>query len=316
MTHLVYGIDDKYLPPCLVSMYSALTVTSDPVKVTILTTGPDGNIRAAVGRLSDIFPNVQTEVRGFDSNHLGEYEKSDIAVRFPAASMVPLFIPWLIDGKCLFLDADTLILQDISELYRTNLRDHLIGATLAYTDAISIHKYFSFSVERIIYPSRARRRKEEHLEMANQIGFSLHEMKTKYFSSGMILMDTEAIRKSDPSRHLINGDEFHKHSRRLPDMELLNMFFKDRTLLLDLKWNVYRDRSLMSRLYTPPELWSGIAQASHRPGMLHYPQIYKRKSWKMPWYKSRRRYRLYRRICRELEENTGIPIFRMFDERL
>ena len=296
-------------------MYSALKVTCDPVKVTILTTGSDGNIRTAVGRLSAFFPNVHTEVREFDSSHLGEYEKSEIAVRFPAASMVPLSIPWLIEGKCLFLDADTLILQDISELFHTNLRGRLIGATLAYTDVISIRKYFS-RIGRIFYPSRANRRKKEHLEMANRIGFSLHEMQTKYFSSGMILMDTEAVRKYDSSRDLINGNGFHNHPRRLPDMELLNMFFKDRTLLLDMKWNVYRDRSLTDRLCTPPELWSEITQASNSPGMLHYPQIYKRKSWKMPWYKSRKRYRIYRSACRELEERTRIPIFRMFDERL
>ena len=42
--------------------------------------------------------------------------------------MIPLFIPWLIDDKCLFLDADTLILHDISELYHTDLKGCLIGA--------------------------------------------------------------------------------------------------------------------------------------------------------------------------------------------
>lgn len=316
MTHLVYGIDDKYLPPCLISMYSAFSVTSEPVKVTILTTGPDRNIRDNIERLSAAFANAHTEVREFDSRHLAEYEKSEIAVRFPAASMIPLFIPWQIDGKCLFLDADTLVLQDISELFHTNLRGHPIGAALAYTDVISIYKYFSFSLDRIVYPERAKRRRREHSEMADRIGFTLREMQKKYFSSGVILMDTEAIRKADPSRSLINGGGFYKHSRRLPDMELLNMYFKDRTLLVDVKWNVYRDRSLIDRLCTPTELWSEIAQACSSPGLLHYPQIYQRKSWRRPWYKSRKRYRLYRRVCRELEEMTRIPIFRMFDERL
>ena len=42
MTHLVYGIDDKYLPPCLISVYSALKTVTGMVRVTIFTSGPDG----------------------------------------------------------------------------------------------------------------------------------------------------------------------------------------------------------------------------------------------------------------------------------
>ena len=132
-------------------------------------------------------------------------------------------------------------------------------------------------------------------------------MATQYFSSGVILMDTAAIRKADPSGGLMNINSARKHWDLLPDMDRLNEFFKDRTQYLDLKWNVYRDYSPLDRLFAPPQLWAEVVQAAKGPGLLHYPVIFGRQSWRRPWYKTRKRYRIYRQVCREVEEATGGP---------
>ena len=315
MTHIVYGIDDKYLPCLLVSVYSVLKTVSGPTKITVFVARPEIEDTSDIHKLSRRFPNATVDIRRFESGDFEEYEKNAMAARFPAASMIPLFLPWLIDEKCLFLDADTLVLQDISQLYHTDLKGCLIGACRASTESISHHKYFSSVLTGLSF-HRGRRRRKEFLEKAARIGFTIQEMATRYFSSGVILMDTAAIRKADPSGDLMNINSARKHWNLLPDMDRFNEFFKNKTHYLDLKWNVYRDFSPLDRLFAPPELWAEVVQAAKGPGLLHYPVIFSRQSWRRPWYRARRRYRIYRQVCKELEEATGIPIFRLFDARL
>lgn len=315
MTHIVYGIDNKYLPCLLVSVYSVLKTASGPMKITVFVARPGIEDTSEIYNLSRRFPNATVEIRRFEAGDFEEYERNAMAARFPPASMIPLFIPWLVEEKCLFLDADTLVLQDISQLYYTDLNGCLIGACRASTEAISHHKYFS-SILRALSFQRGSRRRREFQEKAEQIGFTVQEMATRYFSSGVILMDTAAIRKADPFGELMNINSARKHWDLLPDMDRLNEFFKDRTHYLDLKWNVYRDFSPLERVFAPPELWAEVVEAAKGPGLLHYPVIFVRKSWRRPWYRNRKRYRIYRRVCRELEETTGIPIFRLFDARV
>lgn len=316
MTHLVYGIDDRYLPPLLVSVYSALTTATDHLRCTVFTSGPNQSIQTALDKLSDFFPSSDFCIRDFQSSDFATYEQTGIAERFPPASLIPLYVPWLINDKCLFLDADTLFLQDVGELFHTDLKGNLIGATLLYTDAISIRKYFLPGILQTLYPSRVNRRRQDHLQTASRTGFSLEELQSKFFSSGIILMDTAAIRAADPTQDLVKKDRFHESLRVLPDQELLNMSFKDKALFLDLKWNVYRDEVWLNKLFAPYRLRTQIDAACAEPGMLHFPHFYRRKPWQRPWYKSRKRYRLYRNVCQELEDNLSIPIFRMFDDRL
>ena len=229
--------------------------------------------------------------------------------------MIPLFIPWLIDEKCLFLDADTLILHDISELYNTDLKGCLIGACREPQWAVRHYKYFS-SVPKTLSLSKRRRQREWMLEFAGQVGFSIHEMVEKYFNSGVILMHTSAIRKADPSGDLMNVNAARKHWDVAPDQNWLNEFFRDRTHYLDLKWNVFRDYNSLERLWAPPRLGRDLVRATKDPGLLHYWNVFGRQPWRMPWYRARKRYRIYREVCKELEEVTGIPIFRLFDARV
>ena len=315
MTHIVYGIDDKYFPCLLVSMYSLLKSVSGPLKITVLVAEPEIEDASDIHKLADHFPNVTVDIRPFEAGDFEEYGKSEIAARFPAASLIPLFIPWLIDDKCLFLDADTLILHDISELYHTDLKGCLIGACREYGVAVRHYRYFSSILGTLSF-SKGRRKREAMLEAADRVGFSVQEMVAKYFLSGVILMHTPAIRKADPAGDLMNINSARKHWDILPDQNWLNEFFKDRAHYLDLKWNVYRDYGSLGRLCAPPQLWAEIVKAINDPGLLHYTNVFGRQPWQTRWFRMRKRYRIYRQVCREMEEMTGIGIFRLFDARL
>ena len=315
MIHVVYGINDRYLPPLLVSLHSILRTTEETVTATIFTVGSDKEIRQQVERLSECFPKLEPIIREFKPDSLDGFKDSALGDRYSMASTVPMFLPWLETGRCLFLDADTLIRHDISELYRTDLQDCHIGACLAPNMALSHNKYFSFSLASLAAPGRSRRRRAEFQAMADDTGFSHEELKTKYFSSGVMLFDNDAIREADPSMVSMNLTASEHLLTRWADMGVLNAYYKNRTHFLDLKWNVSKDFLPLNSLYAPAELWSEIMSAGEDPGLLHYASLFGRRPWRRPWHKSRKRYRLYRKACKDVEIDTGIPVLEFFEVR-
>ena len=319
MTHVVYGIDDRYLPCLLVSMYSVLVIASGPIKITVFSSGQNFD-PSEIHNLAAHFPNASVDVREFATETLLNYEMSETANRFPSASMIPLFIPWLIDEKCIFLDADTLVLKDISQLYSINLNGCLIGATPAWESRKYLHlaNGRDFSLRSIMQRKRVKESQRKYIELAERIGYSISEFQAKYFSSGVILFDTEEIRRADPSASLMNINASRKHWDGLPDQDRLNDFFKNRVHYLDIKWNVYREISSNRHLgYIPDDLLKQIQSATQDPGILHFPQIFHRRPWARPWYKSlRKRYRVYKQTCKKIEVSTGHQIVQMFNSRL
>lgn len=316
MTHLVYGIDDKYLPCLIVSVFTALKEIGGSAHVTVFTAGPKFDA-SPIHVLARHFENATVEIRRFDTSSLSAYEKTVSAARYPAASMLPLFLPWLVEGKCLFIDADTLIRKNLAQLYNTDLNGCLIGACRSYPAALSIRRAFhtGHGLQSAFHRFIFKKQREKFIEKASRIGFTVQELEMKFFSSGVILFDTEKIRVSDPDRTLADMASGSGHWNSLPDMDRMNEFFKDRVHYLDLKWDVPRDVLSLNRFYASKELWREIVCAIENPGILHFSTIYRRRSWNRPWYKTRPRYRLYRRTCQEIYAQTGIDVVEMFDAR-
>lgn len=313
--HIVYGVDKRYLAPLLVSMYSVLRTASRNVKITILTTEPPVALNEPdIRRLGDCFPDAEIYVQYFDSANLREFEETT-TTRWPRVSLTPLLLPWLVPGRCVLLDADTLVLRDIVELYDTDMRGMAFGACQSPTTALTVRKHLTFGLNSIIAPARNRRRRRELGEWKDRMGFTFDELRTEYFSSGTLLYDTEAIRRMDPTRDLANVELSRKHWASMPDMDRLNEFFKGRFHHLALKWNVYRDIMPVNRVHASPALWSEIQAATRDPALLHYSAFFRRKPWRRPWYNTRRRYSLYKSACMEMQERTGIEILRMLDQR-
>ena len=321
MINVVYGIDDKYLPCLLVSVYTTLKTTTDPIKITVFKVQVQGGGKiyiddSKIEQIVNKFPNADLTTHCFESSSLKEYAQADVAMRLPSASMVPLFVPWLIDGKCIFLDADTLILKDLSLLFKIDLKENLIGATNAW----HVRKYLFqknqiFCLREIGNRQRFEDVRKRLFERASKMNFSIEDLERKYFSSGVLLFDTKAIRSFDPTAELMDLNASKKHWTGLPDMDRLNEFFKDRVLYLDLKWNVYKDVST-NRRYLPENLLKQVKAATRDPCILHYGGFYDSTTWSRPWYKMRKRFRIFERTCHEIKLQTGIDVFQMFNSRV
>ena len=311
MTHIVYGIDDKYLPPMIVSLYTVLRTATEPVNITVLTVGSID--QTSIVKLIDYFPSATLNVCQFNTDSFKRYEQTETAKRFPPASMVPMFTPWLVDTKCLFLDADTLILQDVSKLFQTDLNGSLVGAVHDYSN--SKLTYLGLTMESLIKQRKFKYERKYLFERATKLGFTAKEYATEYFNSGVILFDVPEIKKFDPSGEgMMNlKDELELWSC-MPDQDILNVYFRNRVKYLNLKWNVYKD-ILGRRAYLPGAFNSRLNAATRDPAILHFIGIFQKNFWEIGRRPLRRRYRIYRQTCVEIKNRTAIDVIQMFRAR-
>ena len=310
MTHIVYGIDEKYLPCLLVSMYSVLRTISTPIKITVITTSQEFD-SSSIYKLVNFFSYATVEIRKLDVENLTDYATNTKSTRFSEATMIPLFVPSLVDEKCIFLDADTLVLEDISQLFESDLQGFPIGAVRSYDLSVFtmlIEHSFLFN---LFFRTKKKNFSEGLKQTADRLGFSLEEYVTKYFSAGVIIFDSKAIRKEDLFSKLTKMDDSKRYWNFNPEEEYMNILFKNRVSYLDVKWNLYKDFPRISRRHFPAEIKTELISAIQDPSILHIPNIFTKRPWERPWYRARKRYRIYKRTCLEMHKQTGINIFPM-----
>ena len=123
MPQVIYGVNAAYVLPALVSIYSLWKHTSQPVEVTMYVDGITEQNQYVIQCVNETC-GMSIQVKNFDGTGLEEY----VNPRFPAVSLLPLLLPSLEKGRCLFIDADTLVRGDVWELLSIDLDGMPIGA--------------------------------------------------------------------------------------------------------------------------------------------------------------------------------------------
>ncbi len=148
---------------------------------------------------------------------------------------MPLAIPTLIKGRCIFLDADTLVVGDIGQLLDIDLQGYPIGAC---TDIGAAERRFR-PIRSKLFDFRTSRSREKNLHAMEKIlrlGFVPGE---NYFNSGVLVMDCDEIRRMPKYGDLISSEKLVPHRNNLPDQNRLNVFFFDNWLQIPIKWNTH-----------------------------------------------------------------------------
>lgn len=209
-----FACDDGYIPYLIVCLRSLIDHAS-----------PKNNYDIHV-----LFTNISEENKyqvmrlGTQNVHISFHDvtdrvsrlKSKLSVRdyYSATTYYRFFIPEMFPDldKALYIDADTILLADIAELYRYNLGNNLIGAVqdqlVLNTDVYG--KY----VENVLDISQAA-----------------------YFNAGVVLLNSELLRKEkliEKFVELLNSYVFVVAQ----DQDYLNILCQDRILWVNSKWNV------------------------------------------------------------------------------
>ena len=139
---------------------------------------------------------------------------------YPPSVLYRLFLHEILPeyDKILYLDSDIIVRSDVKELFDTDLEDFAIGAVIDRSAT-----KFPLTVTKLKY----------YLYFRNTLKL---KKSSKYFNSGVLLMDLNKLRHSDFSdqwRREINSEL----TFFMPDQDILNRIFGQKILYLDKTWN-------------------------------------------------------------------------------
>lgn len=232
-----YACDDAFVKYTVVSMKSIL-LSGDKdcyYKFHILNAGVSDEMRAAVmsvleENLEAVFNDVSDYLTALSKSlPLRDYYSKTTYFRMFIADMFKEY------DKVIYIDSDTIVKKDISELYFTDLKDDYVGAVaekvMADTDVYGTY------VEKVL-------------------GINRHF----YFNAGVLLINTKAFRDNDLLKkfsELLNFYDF----KVTQDEDYLNVLCKDRITYLDPKWN--------------SEIYFGLPTTEEEVAIFHYIMVSK-----------------------------------------
>lgn len=284
---VLYGVNPGYLLPSLVSIHSLWTHATRAVDVTIYQQGFGVAERELVCRFEDAWERP-VKIRDFDAEGLEGFGKANRS-GLPPVSLFPLFLPDLEEGRCLYMDADTLFRGDAHQLWSHDLGGLPIGACNDI-GMLQPGRLAGLGVGDVLLPSYARtqrrRRINDLLEQSSRVGV----VPKNYFNSGVVLMDCDMIRRTGCKDELADMDRLKWHASEgcFPDQDRMNEVFAGRWFRLPLKCNtVPHIRRLASRIQSwadDDDVLAQVSDAMEGPLIWHYYGT--RKPWgKVPWIK-------------------------------
>ena len=211
---IFFAVDDRYTPFLAVTLKSLIENASKEYNyaIKILCTDIDKKNKEKIEK----YETENTKIEFVELNYYLEEIKDKLYTRdyFTQATYFRLFIPQLYPqyDKVIYIDCDTVVIGDISELYNIDLEDNLLGA----------------AVEASVQNIEALR---EYVERV--VGMSTYK---KYFNAGVLLMNLDAMRRFDFQAKFLYLLETVKFAVA-QDQDYLNRMCKGRVKLISDIWN-------------------------------------------------------------------------------
>ena len=262
--HLAYLTDSKYVPYTMVSMYSAIKNKKENSIYQIHVIGQSLNEKDKQNLLKLSAKNTTITIHeapklNLDITHLGRFAGFDVSLQklFIADNLKSL-------DKVLYLDADTLVLKDLSNIYKTKLKDN-------YVAAVKDGLMYQFP---------------EHIV---EVGL---EWRKFYFNSGVMLLNLKQIREDEIKNRAIIY--FNTHEEVFGDQDVLNVVFKEKVMPLSYRYNCNstffeeKDAKFLSDFYgekvpnTPQKVYENAAIlhfAGHKPWTEWFTHDYLKTLW-------------------------------------
>lgn len=143
---------------------------------------------------------------------------------FPLNTYVRLFLfhflPYDVK-KAIYMDVDMIVLNDISNLWQIDLQDYPLAAVMDKIEVVS--------------------EPDHGIRNFRSLGLAAN---TKYFNSGLMVLNLEQWRDGRYAQEVINIIEENKRFAKYPDQYGLNVVFANNWLGLDKRWNHFANRKI------------------------------------------------------------------------
>lgn len=260
---VVYCSSDSYVSVCAVSITSlAKAYRGEKLVVHVVSTDMTIKNKTRLYQIAGLW-NFTLYVVDF-SNHLVDECTSLGLPRFRGGYEVytTLFLSSCFPGldRVIFIDADTIVLRDLSDVWELDLAGNLLAAVPDYGN------YAEYS-------------RSEEKKLLNK--------NVDYYNSGFLLMDLAAWRRHDIAEQLVTlcSDKFN-----IFDQSILNALVGHKTLRLPLNFNLTTcahgvSFGVFTWLFSA--IGSGISEEEYKNAQSH-PAIvhFVGKFFERPWYKN------------------------------
>ena len=150
-------------------------------------------------------------------------------------------------NKVIYLDCDTLVNDDLYNLFSIDLGEKALGAVI---DTVHSSSYWD--------------KKSMQFQNCNNIGI---KNIWEYFNSGVLLMDIQKMNIISSFNELIKDCEEKKYYWQ--DQDALNFTFQGHFKFLDNKWNCFSHDHIYE-INAPIDIYQNYLKALENPSIIHY----------------------------------------------
>ena len=238
-------------------LYSIDVNTSSFVDVYIMYYNLSEKSLDELARLNDIFATVKVHMIRVSDKQQEKLSKISLATDLPITSCYRFILADLLPNqdRIIYLDIDTLVLGDLTELWKTDLEGSFIGVArdaILYED-MDINQKFVFEKE-------------------------------VYFNSGVLLVDLNLFRKYEVGNKLVKFAIDTTKYCKYGDQDVLNYYFMGALKVLDFMWNCGKSlidenesKIKIIHFYGPEKPWhnNGTYSFYVRENIINMEHIYK-----------------------------------------
>jgi lipopolysaccharide biosynthesis glycosyltransferase len=205
---VAYCFDRNYVDPTTVSTYSVFKSSNTRVKFYWICSGY-AVLHAEFYRkpLSNL--GIDITIIEVDEDLFSSWKEDLIVPHIPKAAYKRILIPHLVnERRVIYLDSDTIVMSDLSELYDTDLGPTSMGGT---------YNFFEQSESHIRPP--------------------ILDHDIPYINSGVLVMDLDKLRSDDFIRKAEEIHRVHYDKIMASDQCVINKYLENNKTLIDRKWN-------------------------------------------------------------------------------
>ena len=169
------------------------------------------------------------------------------------------FIPELFPSyeKILYLDADIIVLDDISKLFNENIDGYYAGVV---QDTV---------LEVFIEDKTIKTKTKPKMDYETYFKEKLKKTNQKYFNAGVLLLNLSKIRNENAIEKL--WDYTAKQSPlEFQDQDVLNSVWENDVKYLDYKWNTLKDLNWFANQIKDKSKRNLLLQTYKKPSVFHY----------------------------------------------
>lgn len=247
--HIAFGISNSYTPYIAVTIKSVIENNrNNELYFHVLTDYISNSNRERLYREVERNRNVHINIHLVEDGFLQDLKTGVWKIHAWYRILLPAILPASVD-KVLYLDADTLVVADLSQLFTIDMTNRSVAA------AIDVQSLDYYPFDRCGY-----------------------ERKKKYICSGVLFMNLDYWRSHNLTGKLVDWAKRNRNSIQFPDQDAINYVCQDSKIVLPLRYGIL-NTFFNNKIFYTEQYINQLRDCIENPVIIHYAGCY-------PWIKS------------------------------